>query len=174
MTEPSNTRAEEVAAPVSVAPRRSASARRDALRTLLDGPAPVIAPGVTDAAGLRLVERTGFDVACVTGAGLANAQYGLPDIGLISLREVVDHVGRLAAATDLPLIVDADTDYGGPPAVMRTIRLLDTAGADAVQLEDQVLANLGFRVAVFANYLMRSTQHSSTRDTTHCPPQQFS
>lgn len=131
--------ADERHAPVSVLPR-SASTCRETLRSLLKGTEPLIAPGVTDAGGLRLVERTGFDLAYVTGAGLANAQYGLPDIGLISMRELVDHVGRLTMTTELPLIVDADTGYGGPLAVMRTTRLLDAAGAAAVQLEDQVLA----------------------------------
>ncbi|MGW1026456.1 isocitrate lyase/PEP mutase family protein [Streptomyces sp. NPDC002577] len=121
-------------------PGRSAEQRRRELRRLLTAGETLITPGVTDAAGLRLVEEAGFATAYVTGAGLANAQYGLPDIGLISQREVVDHVARLAAATDLPLIVDADTGYGGALSVMRTVRLLEAAGAAAVQLEDQVLA----------------------------------
>ncbi len=121
-------------------PGASAAERRQELRRLLAGRELVVAPGVTDAAGLRLVEEAGFATAYVTGAGLANAQYGLPDIGLVSQREVVDHVTRLAAATDLPLIVDADTGYGGPLPVMRTVRMLEAAGAAAVQLEDQVLA----------------------------------
>ncbi|MER5755324.1 oxaloacetate decarboxylase [Streptomyces sp. NPDC002088] len=121
-------------------PGLSAEQRRRELRRLLTAGETLITPGVTDAAGLRLVEEAGFATAYVTGAGLANAQYGLPDIGLISQREVVDHVVRLAAATDLPLIVDADTGYGGPLSVMRTVRLLEAAGAAAVQLEDQVLA----------------------------------
>ena len=123
----------------AVLPGRSPAERRAELRRLLATGETLIAPGVTDAAGLRLVEEAGFRVAYLTGAGLANAQYGLPDIGLISQREVADHVQRLASATDLPLIVDADTGYGGPLAVMRTVRLLEQAGAAAVQLEDQVL-----------------------------------
>lgn len=123
----------------AVLPRRSAEEGRAELRRLLASGETLIAPGVTDAAGLRLVEEAGFQVAYLTGAGLANAQYGLPDIGLISQREVADHVYRLAAATDLPVIVDADTGYGGPLSVMRTVRLLENAGAAAIQLEDQVL-----------------------------------
>lgn len=123
----------------AVLPGKPAEERRAELRRLLTGGRTLVVPGITDAAGLRLVEQAGFEAAYVTGAGLANAQYGLPDIGLISLREVVEHVSRLATATDLPLIVDADTGYGGPLSVMRTIRLLEGAGAAAVQLEDQVL-----------------------------------
>jgi 2-methylisocitrate lyase-like PEP mutase family enzyme len=123
----------------AVLPGKSAEERRAELRRMLASNETLTVPGVTDAAGLRLVEEAGFEVAYLTGAGLANAQYGLPDIGLISQREVADHVYRLAGATDLPVIVDADTGYGGPLSVMRTIRLLDSAGAAAVQLEDQVL-----------------------------------
>ncbi|OLT27988.1 hypothetical protein BJF79_42125, partial [Actinomadura sp. CNU-125] len=123
----------------AVLPPKPVAERRAGLRALLASDRVVVAPGVTDAAGLRLVEEAGFETAYLTGAGLANAQFGLPDIGLISQREVADHVQRLAGATDLPVIVDADTGYGGPLAVMRTIRMLDAAGAAAVQLEDQVL-----------------------------------
>jgi 2-methylisocitrate lyase-like PEP mutase family enzyme len=112
------------------------STLREALGATLDG-APLVLPGVTDALGARLVEQAGFAAVYATGAGLANAQYGVPDIGLISLSEVVDHVSRLTEATDLPVVVDADTGYGGPLSVMRTVRLLERAGAAALQLEDQ-------------------------------------
>ena len=120
-----------------VGPMPSAHERRLALRRALAGDAPVVLPGVTDALGARLVEQAGFAAAYATGAGLANAQYGVPDLGLISLGEVVDHVQRLTEATSLPLVVDADTGYGGPLAAMRTTRLLERAGASALQLEDQ-------------------------------------
>ncbi|MFC5753667.1 isocitrate lyase/PEP mutase family protein [Actinomadura rugatobispora] len=123
----------------AVLPGPTPEERRAALRALLASGRTVIAPGVTDAAGLRLVEEAGFELAYLTGAGLANAQFGVPDVGLISQREVADHVQRLAGATGLPLVVDADTGYGGPLSVMRTVRLLDAAGAAAIQLEDQVL-----------------------------------
>ena len=101
------------------------------------GDGPLVLPGVTDALGARLVEQAGFAAAYATGAGLANAQYGVPDLGLISLGEVVDHVDRLTEATALPVVVDADTGYGGPLAAMRTVRQLERAGAAALQLEDQ-------------------------------------
>ncbi|MDX6739645.1 oxaloacetate decarboxylase [Actinocorallia sp. A-T 12471] len=123
----------------AVLPSRTAEERRTDLRALLSSGRAFVAPGVTDAAGLRLVEESGLSCAYLTGAGLANAQYGLPDIGLISQKEVVDHVRRLAEATDLPLIVDADTGYGAALSVMRTVRQLIDAGAAAIQLEDQVL-----------------------------------
>src|SRR4051794_1081317 len=122
---------------VGVGPSPSAHERRMTLRAALTGGDTILLPGVTDALGARLVETGGFAAAYATGAGLANAQYGLPDLGLVSLGEVVDHVARLSEATRLPLVVDADTGYGGPLTAMRTMRLLERAGAAAIQLEDQ-------------------------------------
>lgn len=126
---------------VGVGPAPTAHDRRTALRTALReataGAGPLLLPGVTDALGARLVEAAGFAAAYATGAGLANAQYGLPDLGLVSLGEVADHVGRITEATRLPVVVDADTGYGGPLAAMRTMRLLERAGAAGIQLEDQ-------------------------------------
>ncbi len=131
----------EVAALAGVGPAPSAAVRRATLRATLQlrvrERSPLVLPGVTDALGARLVERAGFQAAYLTGAGLANAQYGLPDIGLIGAREVEEHVARLSAGSRLPLVVDADTGYGGPLSAMRTVRLLERAGAAALQLEDQ-------------------------------------
>ena len=116
--------------------RPTPTQRRARLRARLsDG--TLVLPGVTDALGARLVEAAGFDAAYATGAGLANAQFGVPDVGLISLGEVVDHVDRLTSATTLPLVVDADTGFGGPLMAMRAVRQLERAGAAALQLEDQ-------------------------------------
>jgi 2-methylisocitrate lyase-like PEP mutase family enzyme len=84
-----------------------------------------------------MVEVAGFSAAYATGAGLANAQYALPDVGLISMGEVVEHLGRLTSASNLPVVVDADTGYGGPMSAMRTVRLLERAGAAGIQIEDQ-------------------------------------
>jgi 2-methylisocitrate lyase-like PEP mutase family enzyme len=120
-----------------VGPMPSPHDRRTALREALATGHPLVLPGVTDALGARLVEAAGFSAVYATGAGLANAQYGVPDLGLVSLREVVDHVERLTEATRLPVVVDADTGYGGPLTAMRATRLLERAGAAAIQLEDQ-------------------------------------
>ena len=117
----------------------SASERRQALRVALADSRPLVLPGVSDAAGAMLVERGGFRACYATGAGIANAQFGLPDIGLVSQTEVLTQVGRIAEATALPLIVDADTGYGGVPSVIRTVQLLEHAGAAGLQLEDQVM-----------------------------------
>ena len=94
-------------------------------------------PGVTNALTARLVERAGFSAAYITGAGFANSAFGFPDVGLITLTELTEHVGRIRAASRLPLIVDADTGFGGPLSVMRSVHQLERAGAAAVQLEDQ-------------------------------------
>ena len=121
---------------VGVGPGPTPTERRERLRALLSE-STLVLPGATDALGLRLIESAGFDAAYATGAGLANAQYGVPDIGLISLGEVSDHVDRMASATTLPLVVDADTGFGGPVMAMRTARRLERSGAAALQLEDQ-------------------------------------
>jgi 2-methylisocitrate lyase-like PEP mutase family enzyme len=96
-----------------------------------------VLPGVSDALGARLVERCGFDAVYATGAGIANAQFGVADVGLIDLGSVTGQVERISDSTALPLIVDADTGFGGPLSVMRTVHLLERAGAAGIQLEDQ-------------------------------------
>ncbi len=106
------------------------------LRRILTG-GSIVVPGVTDALGARMVEQAGFPAAYVTGAGLANSVFGLPDVGLVSRTELIDHVGRIREASRLPLIVDADTGFGGPLSVMRSVYQLERAGAAAVQIEDQ-------------------------------------
>lgn len=115
---------------------RSPHERRLALRRRLAGGAFIL-PGVTDAMGAKLVEKAGFGAAYATGAGLANAQYGLPDLGLITLPEVAEHTSRLCAAVDVPVVVDADTGFGSPLMAVRAARLLERSGAAALQIEDQ-------------------------------------
>ena len=124
-------------APHGVALRVDAAARRRRLRELLAAGEPLVLPGTSDALGARLIDRAGFGALYATGAGIANAQFGLPDIGLVSLGEVVEQVERIVDATDRPVVVDGDTGHGGPLSVMRTVHLLERAGAAAVQLEDQ-------------------------------------
>jgi len=97
----------------------------------------IVVPGVIDALTSRLVERAGFSAAYVTGAGFANSAFGFPDIGLVTRTELVQHVGRIREACRLPLIVDADTGFGGPLSVMRSIYQLESVGASAIQIEDQ-------------------------------------
>ena len=97
----------------------------------------VLLPGVPNAAIARQVERTGFDAVYVSGAGMANATAGVPDIGLLTLTEVVQLAGYIASAVKIPAIVDADTGFGGAENVARTIRELERAGLAGCHIEDQ-------------------------------------
>lgn len=95
-------------------------------------------PGAANAMFARVVEELGFDAIYVTGAGIANMRLGAPDVGLTTVTEVADTVSAIADAVDLPLIVDADTGFGNAVNTVRTMRLLERAGAAAIQIEDQV------------------------------------
>jgi 2-methylisocitrate lyase-like PEP mutase family enzyme len=108
------------------------------LRRALTDPGLLVAPGVYDAVGARLVEAAGFDCAYVTGAGLSMAGFGLPDLGLVSFGEVAERVAVIADSTELPLVVDGDTGYGGVLNVARTVWEFERRGAAGIQLEDQV------------------------------------
>ena len=108
------------------------------LRDMLTPGAAVLLPGAANALTARVIEDAGFSAIYVTGAGIANTYLGMPDIGLTTATEVADHVWRIRDAVSIPLIVDADTGYGNALNVQRTVRLLERAGAGAIQLEDQV------------------------------------
>ena len=97
----------------------------------------VVLPGVPNAAMARQVERVGFEAVYVSGAGIANATAGVPDIGLLTLTEVAQLAGYIAKAVKIPAIVDADTGFGGAENVARTIRELESAGLAGCHIEDQ-------------------------------------
>ena len=97
----------------------------------------VMLPGVPNASMARQVERLGFDAVYASGAGMANATAGVPDIGLLTLTEVVQLAGYIARAVKIPAIVDADTGFGGSENVARTIRELEAAGLAGCHIEDQ-------------------------------------
>jgi methylisocitrate lyase len=97
----------------------------------------VMLPGVPNAAIARQVERAGFDAVYISGAGMANATAGVPDIGLLSMSEVVRLAGYAASAVTIPAIVDADTGFGGAENVARTICELEKAGLAGCHIEDQ-------------------------------------
>jgi 2,3-dimethylmalate lyase len=107
------------------------------LRELLKGPNIVQAPGVVDAVGARLVAKEGFDAIYMTGAGTTASRLGWPDVGLLTMPEMSDNAQRIAEASGLPLIADADTGYGGPLNVRRTIRSYERAGVAGLHIEDQ-------------------------------------
>src|SRR5215216_8037648 len=97
----------------------------------------IMLPGVPNAAMARQVERVGFDAVYISGAGMANATAGVPDIGLLTLTEVARLAGYVAQAVKIPAIVDADTGFGGAENVGRTIRELEAAGLAGCHIEDQ-------------------------------------
>ena len=97
----------------------------------------VLLPGVPNAAVARQTERTGFDAVYISGAGMANATAGVPDIGLLTLTEVADLAGYIAKAVKIPAIVDADTGFGGAENVARTICELERTGLAGCHIEDQ-------------------------------------
>lgn len=109
------------------------------LRELLAGDRAIMAPGVVDPLFARLVARHGFEAMYMTGAGTSASRLGMPDIGLLTLTEMVDAASRIASVSDLPLIADADNGFGGPFNVRRAIAEYERAGAAAVHLEDQML-----------------------------------
>ncbi len=109
------------------------------LRELLAGDQMVLAPGCYDALGARLVEEAGFTAAYMTGFGTAASLLGRPDVGLLTMPEMVDNARRIAAAVAIPVIADADTGYGNPINVIRTVREYEAAGVAAIHIEDQVM-----------------------------------
>src|SRR3954447_18699296 len=107
------------------------------LRTRLAHPPIVIAPGIYDPLTALLAEKAGFEALYVSGAAIAYTRLGRPDIGLVSISEVVDTVALIRDRVRAHLVVDADTGYGNALNVRRTVRLMERAGANAIQLEDQ-------------------------------------
>jgi 2-methylisocitrate lyase-like PEP mutase family enzyme len=105
---------------------------------LLQEPGAFIVPGAYDSMTARLVEEIGFKAIYATGAGISNAQLGWADVGLTSLKEVVDIVSRMADVTTIPIVADADTGFGNALNVIRTVREFERAGVAAIQMEDQV------------------------------------
>ncbi|HEY3116361.1 MAG TPA: oxaloacetate decarboxylase [Chloroflexota bacterium] len=111
--------------------------RRQRFRALLAQPGLIIAPGAYDALSARLIEQAGFDVVYMTGSGAANSLLGQPDLGLTTMTEMASQAARICAATILPLVADADTGYGGPLNVRRTVQEYERAGVAALHIEDQ-------------------------------------
>ena len=107
------------------------------LRELLQQEGIITAPGVTTPLFAKVAEERGFKVLFVTGAGLANMNFGLPDYGLVTMSENLELVKRINDNTDLPLIVDIDDGYGNPMNVYRTLREFSRLDLGAVILEDQ-------------------------------------
>ncbi|HTW01315.1 MAG TPA: oxaloacetate decarboxylase [Streptosporangiaceae bacterium] len=116
--------------------RRPGGAAR--LRQLLDSGETIVAPGAFDPLAARLVEEAGFPAVYMTGFGTSAALIGRPDVGLLTMTEMAGNAGRIAACVDIPVLADADTGYGNPLNVIRTVGAYEAAGVAGIHIEDQV------------------------------------
>ncbi len=111
---------------------------RKKLKELVAAKRGVIVPGAFNALSAKVVADLGFEAIYITGAGVTNMWFGMPDQGFMGLAEIADHTARIRDAVEVPLLVDADTGFGNALNVYHTVRTLERAGADCIQLEDQV------------------------------------
>jgi len=109
------------------------------LRAKLEGRRGLLVPGAANALAARIIEDMGFEAVYVSGAGVTNSFWGVPDLGFISLTEMAQHTAAIREAVKIPVLVDADTGFGNALNVRHTVRVLERAGADAIQLEDQTM-----------------------------------
>jgi carboxyvinyl-carboxyphosphonate phosphorylmutase len=116
--------------------RRPGGAAR--LRVLLDSGQTIVVPGAFDSLSARLVEEAGFPAVYMTGFGTSAALLGRPDVGLLTMTEMAGNAGRIAECVDIPVIADADTGYGNPLNVIRTVGAYEAAGVAGIHIEDQV------------------------------------
>jgi len=108
------------------------------LRAAIEAERPLQVAGTINAYNARLAEHAGFKAIYLSGAGVANASFALPDLGITTLNDVLEDARRITGATQLPLLVDADTGFGGAFSIARTVREMTRAGVAAIHLEDQV------------------------------------
>jgi 2-methylisocitrate lyase-like PEP mutase family enzyme len=99
----------------------------------------MIVAGAANALAARVIQEVGFEAVYLSGAGLTNTYYGMPDLGFVGLSDLVQHTSAIRNAVNLPIIVDADTGFGNALNVLHTVKSLERAGANAIQLEDQVM-----------------------------------
>jgi len=112
--------------------------RTTKLRELIRDGGPGVVPGATDCFTARIIEEIGFPVLYITGGGAANTLLGRPDVGLLTMTEMVSHIERITDSVSIPVIADADTGYGGTANVQRTVRAYERAGVAGLHMEDQV------------------------------------
>jgi 2-methylisocitrate lyase-like PEP mutase family enzyme len=109
------------------------------LRQKLNDRRGLLVPGAANALTARLIAGLGFEAVYLSGAGLTNTFYGIPDLGFMSLQDIAQHTAAIRDAVNLPLIVDADTGFGNALNVYHSVKVLERSGANAIQLEDQVM-----------------------------------
>lgn len=108
------------------------------LRECIKTPGIVVVPGATDALTAKIIEKAGFDVIYATGAGISNTQFGLPDMGLITMTEMLERVKHIVDSVDVPVIADVDTGFGNAVNLIRTVKEFEAIGVAGIQIEDQV------------------------------------
>jgi len=107
------------------------------LKSILARREAVIMPGAPNALFANVINELGYECAYITGAGVTNMYLGMPDVGLITMTEMVQHIAMIADVVDIPLLVDGDTGFGNPVNTYRTVRAYERAGAAGIQIEDQ-------------------------------------
>lgn len=113
--------------------------KSEQFQQLLQNPSTFILPGAYDGMTARIIEEAGFPAIYATGAGISNAQLGWADVGLTTATEIAQVVSWMADVTNIPIVVDADTGFGNAINMQRTVKMLERAGASAIQIEDQVM-----------------------------------
>jgi 2-methylisocitrate lyase-like PEP mutase family enzyme len=108
------------------------------LRARVNARNGLLVPGAANALAARVIETLGFEAVYLSGAGLTNTFYGIPDLAFVGLSDIAQHTAAIRDAVALPILVDADTGFGNALNVRHTVRTLERAGANAIQLEDQV------------------------------------
>jgi 2-methylisocitrate lyase-like PEP mutase family enzyme len=109
------------------------------LRAKLEERCGLLVPGAANALAARIIEDLGFEAVYVSGAGVTNTFLGMPDLGFVGLNEIAQHTATIREVVNIPVLVDADTGFGNALNVQHTVRVLERAGADAIQLEDQTM-----------------------------------
>jgi len=109
------------------------------LRAKLEERRGLLVPGAANALAARIIEDLGFEGVYLTGAGVTNSFWGMPDLGFVSLTEIAQHTTTIREAVNIPVLVDADTGFGNALNVRHSVRVLERAGADAIQIEDQTM-----------------------------------
>lgn len=113
--------------------------RRARFRQRLEQRNALLMAGAFNAMSARIVEDTGFEAVYLTGAGVTNMSFALPDLSFVGLANMAEHAAWVRDAVELPMLVDVDTGFGNPVNVRQTVRTMERAGVDAIQIEDQVL-----------------------------------
>lgn len=111
---------------------------KEVLRSAVEQRRGMIVPGAFNAMSARVVAENGYEAVYVTGAGVTNMYFGMPDLSFAGLHEIAEHTARIRDVVDIPVIVDGDTGFGNAVNTYRTVQALERAGADAIQLEDQI------------------------------------